>query len=79
MDFGDRVVRDPCQVVPSLGKVFSPLPFQTSAQALVQVLGANKTPPALRPHLVNPTPPQWDDVFDHIAKRPDVPLMPYLE
>lgn len=65
--------------LPSLGKVISLLPLQTSAQALVQVLSSKATPPALHLHLVNPTPSQWDDVFDHIAKKLDVPLIPYPE
>ncbi|KAF9650627.1 acetyl-CoA synthetase-like protein [Thelephora ganbajun] len=65
--------------LPSLGKVISLLPLQTSAQALVQVLGAKTTIPALHLHLVNPTPSQWDDVFDHIAKKLDVPLVSYPE
>ena len=65
--------------LPSLGKAISLLPLQTSAQALVQALSAKKTPPALHLHLVNPTPSQWDDLFDRIAKRLDVPLVPYHE
>ena len=65
--------------LPSLGKIISLLPLQTSAQALAQVLGAKKTPPALHLHLVNSTPSQWDDVFDYIAKKLDVPLVPYPE
>ena len=65
--------------LPSLGKAISLLPLQTSAQALVQALSAKKTPPALHLHLVNPTPSQWDDLFDRIAKKLDVPLVPYPE
>ena len=45
----------------------------------MQVLSSKATPPALHLHLVNPTPSQWDDVFDHIAKKLDVPLIPYPE
>jgi len=65
--------------LPSLGKVISLLPLQTSAQALVQILGAETTPLALYLHLINPTPFQWDDVFGHIAKGLDVPLVSYPE
>jgi thioester reductase-like protein len=65
--------------LPSLGKVISLLPLQTSAQALVQALSASSTSPTLHLHLVNPTPSQWDDVFDYIAKRLGVPLVPYPE
>ena len=65
--------------LPSLGKTIPLLPLETSAQALVQVLGARTTSPALYLHLVNPTSSQWDDVFGYIAKRLDVPLVPYPE
>ena len=65
--------------LPSLGKVISLLPLQISAQALVQILHAETTPTALHLHLVNPTPSQWDDVFDYIAKKLDVPLVSYPE
>jgi len=65
--------------LPSLGTVISLLPLQTSAQALVQVLGAKMTPPTLYLHLVNPTPSQWDDVFGHIAEKLGVPLVAYRE
>ena len=65
--------------LPSLGKVISLLPLRTCAQALVQVLSAKTAPMALHLHLVNPTPSQWDDVFNHIAKKLDVPLIPYHE
>ena len=65
--------------LPSLGKVISLLPLQTSAQALVQVLGAKTASPVLHLHLVNPTPSQWDDVFGYIAKRLGVPLVSYPE
>ena len=65
--------------VPSLGKDISLLPLQVSAQALVQVLDAKTRPLATHLHLVNPTPFQWDEVFDYIAKKLDVPLVPYVE
>ena len=65
--------------LPTLGRVISLLPLQTTAQALVQVLGAKTTPPALHLHLVNPTPSQWDDVFGRVAEKLDVPLIPYRE
>jgi len=65
--------------LPSLGKVVSLLPLQTSAQALVQLLDAKTTDPALHVHLVNPTPFEWDDMFDYIAKKLDVPLVAYHE
>ena len=65
--------------LPSLGRVISLLPLQTSAQALVQALDAKTTSPALHLHLVNPTPSQWDDVFGNIAEKLDVPLVPYRE
>ena len=65
--------------LPSLRKVISLLPLQACAQALAQALGAQKTPLALYLHLVNPTPSQWDDVFDYIAKKLDVPLVSYPE
>ena len=63
--------------LPSLGKVISLLPLQTSAQALVQVLGAKSATPTLYLHLVNPTPSQWDGTFGYIAKKLDVPLVAY--
>ena len=65
--------------LPSLGRVISLLPLQTSAQALVEVLDAKTRSPALHLHLVNPTPSQWDDVFGHVAKKLDVPLVSYRE
>ena len=65
--------------VPSLGKAISLLPLQVTAQALVQVLDAKTRPLATHLHLVNPTPFRWDDVFDYIAKKLDVPLVPYVE
>jgi len=65
--------------LPSLGRVISLLPLETSAQALVQMLNAKTTPLALHLHLVNPTPFQWDDVFGYIAKGLDVPLVSYPE
>ena len=55
------------------------LPLQVSAQALVQVLDAKTTPLATHLHLVNPTPFRWDVMFDYIAKKLDVPLVPYVE
>ena len=64
--------------VPSLGKDISLLPLQVSAQALVQILDAKMRPLATHLHLVNPTPFQWDEVFDYIAKKLDVPLVPYV-
>jgi len=65
--------------LPSLRKDISLLPLQTSAQALVQVLGAQTAAPALHLHLVNPTPSRWDDMFGYIAKKLDVPLVAYHE
>ena len=65
--------------VPSLGKDISLLPLQVTAQALVQVLDAKTRPLATHLHLVNPTPFRWDEVFDYIAKKLDVPLVPYVE
>ena len=65
--------------LPSFGKVISLLPLQACAQALVQVLGAKATSPAMHLHLVNPTPSQWDHVFGCIAKKLDVPLVTYPE
>jgi len=65
--------------LPSLGKTISLLTLQTSAQALVQTLNAKTTPPVLHLHLINPTPSQWDDIFDRIAKILDVPLVSYPE
>lgn len=65
--------------LPSLGRVISLLPLQTSAQALVQILGAKATRPVLHIHLVNPTPSQWDDVFGYIAEKLGVPLVSYPE
>ena len=65
--------------LPSLGKVISLLPLETTAQALVQILGARMTRPAVHLHLVNPTPCRWDDVFSYIAKELNVPLRPYDE
>ena len=65
--------------LPSLAKVVSLLPLQACAQALVQILGTKTTGPTLHLHLLNPTPYQWDDVFGYIAKKLDVPLVPYHE
>ena len=65
--------------LPSLGKAISLLPSQTTAQALVQTLGAKSASPSLHLHLVNPTPSRWDDVFDYISKELGVPLVPYHE
>ena len=65
--------------LPSSGGVVSLLPLQASAQALVQVVGTDTTPPVLHLHLVNPTSVQWDDVFGCIAKKLDVSLVPYHE
>ena len=41
--------------LPSLGKAISLLPSQTTAQALVQTLGAKSASPSLHLHLVSPT------------------------
>jgi len=65
--------------LPTVGKVISLLPLQASARALVEVLGAKTTSPILHLHLVNPTPCQWDRVFDYIARKLDVPLVSYHE
>ena len=65
--------------LPSLGKVISLLPLQTSAQALVQIVDAKIAAQALHLHLVNPARVQWDDAFDYIAKKLDVPLVSYRE
>ena len=67
------------KALPSLGKAISLLPLRTSAQALVQALSAKNGSSALHLHLVNPTPSQWDDLFNHTAKKLDVPLIPYPE
>jgi len=65
--------------LPVVGKVISLLPLQASARALVEVLGAKTTSPVLHLHLLNPTPCQWDHVFDYIARKLDVPLVSYHE
>ena len=65
--------------LPSLEKVISLLPMQACAQGLVQALDAKSTALALHLHLVNPTPLQWDDAFDYIAKKLGVPLEAYQE
>ncbi|KAF9785316.1 hypothetical protein BJ322DRAFT_1020862 [Thelephora terrestris] len=61
----------------SLARVISLLPLETTARALVQILGAGTTRPAVHLHLVNPTPCLWDDVFGYIAKELNVPLGPH--
>ena len=65
--------------LPSFGKVISLLPLQACAQALVQVFEARTTRLAMHLHLVNPTPYQWDEVFGYVAKKLEVPLVPYPE
>jgi len=65
--------------LPVVGKVISLLPLQASAKALVQVIGAQTASPVLHLHLVNPTPSQWDNMFGYIARKLNVPLVPYPE
>ena len=61
--------------LPSWGKAIPLPPLQISAQALVQMLGAETTPPALHLHPANPTPSQWGNVLDDVNKKLDVPLV----
>jgi len=65
--------------LPSLGKTIRLLPSEASGKALAQILDTKVIPPVLYLHLVNPTASKWDDIFDCIAKKLDVPLIPYSQ